>query len=306
MKRSKIIEHNAYSAALKRVEECHQSAKDGLPPENLKLLGPSGVGKTTLLRDYADRYPRYDTEDRTVVPVLYTRVPPRPTIRKLSSKMLRDLGSPAWKRGNEVELTEQLITLLEACRVELVLLDELQHLVDRGGVKTHSLVADWLKDLVDQIDAPVVAAGLNRAQQLDEANEQFARRFSAECHLDLFDLADAADLNEIGGIVTVLLKEFKIKVGTGIDISALSAAIGYATNGAMGYITKLLARVARICRRDGLESADWGVFSSAFRDAIWEESPDKRDPFISRDLATPLTGVGEPFRAANDPIKLAA
>ena len=302
MAKNKIIEHTLYQAAYQRLRECHQDPKDGFPFAHLKVLGPSGSGKSTLLRDYEARHPRYDEADRTLVPVLYAKVPPRPTIANVAGALLRAMGCPLWKKGDADDRTEHLLTLLRECRTELVLVDEAQHLVDRGRTKTRALVADWMKATSDESGIPWVLAGLPRTQLLDDANDQFARRFGSELTLDRLNPFDDDAVRVIGGIVVAQTAEFRINLAPNIDPSDLARRVGFAADGLIGYITKLLAKVARAQRRDNSRCCDLAVFAQAFRDAIWSDAPDDRNPFVGSlsKLRTRLTDVNEPFSPQND------
>ena len=265
MFKKKIVQHPDFDRATKLVRECHESAKDGLPVDNLKVLGPSGSGKTTVLTDYRDVYPRYEEHDRMVVPVLYTRIPSRPTIKKVVARMLRDLGSKYPEKGDEGARTYQLLTLLRECRTELLLVDEVQHLVDRGGKKTHALIADWLKEVVDEFGGACVVAGLTRAQLLDAANEQFARRFSSEITLEKFEPATEDGVEIIRGVQQELCANYKVALAPSIDEADLAARVAYATDGIMGYIIKMFAAAARRQRRP--PTMRWAARSSAPRSA---------------------------------------
>lgn len=302
MAKNKIIEHTLYQTAYQRLIDCHQGPKDGLPFAHVKVLGPSGSGKSTLLRDYEARHPRYDETDRTIVPVLYAKVPPRPTIANVAGALLRAMGCPLWKKGDAEDRTDHLLTLLSECRTELVLVDEAQHLVDRGRTKTHALVADWIKVTSDDSEIPWVIAGLPRTQLLDAANDQFGRRFGSEVTLDRLDPFDGDAVRVIGGIIVAQTAEFRVVVAPSIDTTDLASRVGFASDGLIGYMTKLLAETARTQKREKLRHCDLAVFAQAFRDAIWADAPDDRNPFVGPPgkLRTRLTGVNEPFSPEND------
>jgi len=292
-----IIEHPEYTNAHERLRELHAAGKDGLPFDHMKILGPSGAGKSTLLEDYAAKYPPHDKEDRTFTPVLLSRVPPRPTIRKLTTRMLHDMRSPFWNKGDELEQAFQLYTLVRECGTELILLDEGQHLVDRGKRKTHALVADWIKEATDETGIPWAIAGLERTKLLDEANDQFGRRFSSEVTLDRWDPADVGDQAQIEGIVAEQVEQFGIRLSAAVNLPRLALCVGYASDGIFGYIQKMTAEVARVQRKNPNTPADLTTFSHAFLSKIWAEAPDTRNPFIAaiNETFTRLNGRKEPF-----------
>lgn len=297
MAKNKIIEHTLYQNVYRRLEECHQDPKDGLPFAHLKVLGPSGAGKSTLLQDYEARHLRYDEADRTIVPVLYAKVPPTPTIANVAAAALRAMGCPFWKKGDADDRTEHLLKLLRECRTELVLMDEAQHLIDRGRAKTHEKVADWIKMTSDDSKIPWVLAGLPRTHLLDTVNDQFARRFGGEVLLDGLNPHDDESVRIIGGIIAAQMAEFNVVIQPSVNATDLARRVAFASDGIIGYMTKLLVEVARIQRREKLSYCDFDVFARAFRAAIWVDAPESRNPFVgpANMVRTRLTGVGEPF-----------
>ena len=152
-------------------------------PECLAVIGETGTGKSTILNRFACRYPRVTHAEFTEVPVLLVPVPAKCTIKLLSAEALSVMGSPFAAKGNEVELTTQLLTLLAACGTRMIIFDEVNHLSDRGGQKSHYLVGDWIKSLSYKSKLPIVLVGTPAAQVLWRTNEQLGDRFHEAIHL---------------------------------------------------------------------------------------------------------------------------
>lgn len=290
-----IIEHTRYVAGYQAIADCHATGRDGLPVENLKLLGASGTGKSTLLRDYTAHYPPREAEDRTIVPVLYAKVPPKPTPRRLAGRLLRAIKSPFWNRGNEDERTYQLATLCKACEVELVLLDEGQALVDQGRVKTHLHVTDWIKDLQEELEKPFVIAGLDRIQLLDEVNDQFARRFSVEVELDRIGADAPEDRNLILGIIDTQFEDLDLTLSEAVDRDDFAWRCGRASDGRFGYFWILSVAIKRARQGQKPRCVTSQDFADAFQKKVWLRAPACRNPFLPEYDGFPLDRPGEPF-----------
>lgn len=116
--------------------------------DHIMLVGESGVGKSTLLTMYASKHPRIEHEEFTEVPVLYAALGPTPTPKTLAHTLLKALGDQKWHMGREVELSARLVFLIKQCHVRLVIIDEANHLIDRGGRKRCTPLPigsrDWL------------------------------------------------------------------------------------------------------------------------------------------------------------------
>ncbi len=283
--------------ALAALEELFASHLEGDPPEHLLLLGETGVGKSTLLEYMRDSHPRVNHETFTEVPVLYVPVPPACNIRKLAGAMLRALGSPYWNKGDEEDRTFQLIELLRGCKVRLVLLDEVNHLVDRGAQKTHHNVADWIKALEGAALVPLVLAGIPRAKKLVEVNDQLRGRFR-RLTIHPFSYQDEKSQREFrsalrtfGGLIT------------GVDCSELSQEstarlFVFATHGRLRAIRDLLIAATRLAFAKKSSKLTKDILKEAFCVAIFEGAPDARNPFSSKFDGSPLIKVGEPFAPA--------
>jgi Bacterial TniB protein len=146
--------------------------------EHILVMGESGAGKSTLCTFIERQYPRYSLPDRNVVPALIESVPPIASIASVAETLLRKLGDPSPLTGNISGKTHRVITLCKACKVEVVLLDEVNHISDRGKYITHYMVGDWLKSLIDHLGVPTVFIGLPKVENLLQVNEQLRRRFS--------------------------------------------------------------------------------------------------------------------------------
>jgi hypothetical protein len=292
-RRRSVVEHTRYQEAYERLRECHRCGEDD-DPEHLKLLGASGAGKSTLLRDYAERFPRREEATRTIVPVVYARMPTSPTPTRLAGRILRSMKSPCWNKGKEDERTFQLTTLAANCDVEMFLIDEAQRAVDRGRAKTHSRVADWIIDFADEVRRPIVLGGLPRIQLLDGSNGQFGRRFSSEFTLDRFSTLEQ-DQALVQSLVEAFCEELGIRLASAIELQDFARRLTYASHGAYGYMWKLFRKVARRLDAENREAAGVADFLDAFLTQVWPEAPAPRQPFHADFEWVELNKPGEPF-----------
>ena len=130
--------------------------------ENFQLLGPSGCGKSTLCTLLLSKFPIQIEPERTVVPVLYVQVPALATIHALASGLLRGLNAPAPTSGTTDEKATRLRLIAKGCGVRLIILDEVQHVTDRGQIPTITRAADWIKSLENSIQCPIILVGFRR------------------------------------------------------------------------------------------------------------------------------------------------
>lgn len=162
---------------LNLIEECHQSSNFFERPLCMRISGPSGSGKTTIIKIHHKRYPDINTPAGIEKPVLYSRIPCPAYIGGLASKLLYDLGDPFYLKSGKIILnTQRLYKLLKACKVKIIFLDEVQHLVDRNSQKLLRDSSDWFKELIDETSIPIVFLGMPDSNKIFIENEQLSNR----------------------------------------------------------------------------------------------------------------------------------
>ncbi len=96
---------------------------------NFLLGGPSGMGKTTYLDWYTSNYLPTVTTDRNHVPVVKIDAPvSNHTPKPLFQRMVLECGLTGTERDNEEDLLMKLALCFQQCRVELLIVDEIEHI----------------------------------------------------------------------------------------------------------------------------------------------------------------------------------
>ncbi|OHC72437.1 MAG: hypothetical protein A3H93_05775 [Rhodocyclales bacterium RIFCSPLOWO2_02_FULL_63_24] len=164
------LPHRRYKEAMYAVAELHLRRRVHGAGGGLLLTGPSGAGKSTIVRAYHADFPREHQVERTWVPVLLVSVPSSPTARSLAGAILEALGQKKAHRGTAPEKTGWIHDLFARCGVEMVLLDEFQHLLYTPTLNAFRDVTDWLKNFVEDTKVGMVACGLPAAEAVVNSN----------------------------------------------------------------------------------------------------------------------------------------
>ena len=88
------------------------------------------------------------------------------------------MKDPFWAKRypNIGIMTFRLYELLYTCKVQLIIIDETQQLVDRDSKKLIRESADWFKDLINITKIPVAFLGLPESSNIFIENEQLSGR----------------------------------------------------------------------------------------------------------------------------------
>lgn len=273
--RKQIVHYPAYTHAIKAVERCHRMGKVGLEePDCLLITGVSGAGKSTIRKQYAARFPRYEDPDRTRIPVLHLQLPAQPTIKNVA---------------------ERILTLLRECRTELVILDEFQHFVDSARGKVDYLVADWLKQIINATRIPFILMGLPRCQQILVVNEQLRRRFNRKISIRPFGIKTKREAEQFIGLLKTLEATVPLPQRSCLSSSNLIKPIYYATAGLIDFLIKLVGTATELAAEDDARSLDAGYLSKAFETVILPGCIDEMNPFSEDFVQRILNREGEPF-----------
>lgn len=290
--RTKIIEYPQLIQARDRIRQVHEAAKLSNKGRGIALLGPSGVGKTTVLEECM-RGILALARDPSAKPVIFVEVPSTPSPKSLGAAVLNAMGDKFAHRGSAEEKLFRIVVLLKGLCTELIIFDEAQHLVERRRTPTGA-TTDWLKNLLNASGVAVVLAGLKRTQELLFSNEQLRRRFSATAYYDRFDIFKPGGALSFGQLLfsfQEILPVPTLKFAT----DDLVMRFYHASFGLIDYLIMIIERAVWLAQQPDAGEIDLAVLAQAFRDEVWSLAPSKRNPFCPEFNSLPLIGKSEPF-----------
>ncbi len=281
------------------IEYCHLHSRIAAEPECLLITGQQGAGKTTLRRTYARRYPRVVTRGGIQVPVLDAAIPVPATIKHLVTELLASLGDPVPDKGTIVTQTRRLKRLIAECKVELIVLDEFQHFIDRDSNVILVTVSNWLKDLLNETSVPMVLIGMPYSNVILEANAQLERRFAMRVSLGPFDWQAPQRQTEFRMFLQILDEKLPFPRRSGLADPEPALRIFCATDGVTGYVMKLIRRAATMAIDEQRECVDPEMLARAYDERLSARAPDRVNPFMCDpdDLSIEPVGRRETFSA---------
>ena len=277
------IFHPELSEITEKLANCHKRARLRPEPPCMIVTGLQGVGKTTLYESYAERYPRVETDEGTIVPCLTAMIPVPATVSGLVSEILDALGDPAPELGNIPNRTLRLRRLLKNCKTEIIFLDEFQHVIDRDLERVLKTTADWLKILLNNTRIPVVLLGMPSCTIILEANPQLRRRFSIRRQLMPFAWTSSTEDGKTDyptrKLLKLIEKQLPLKQASNLADHDTAYRIYAASGGVIDSIMKLIRGAAELAIDSGQERITLKFLSDVYDDELAANQPNIPNPF---------------------------
>lgn len=283
-----VLRYPRFKALHAVIRDCQDLSQIAREPRCLALEGVTGAGKSTLVQDYAALFARHEQRNQSgvdclVIPVLYVETPAPVTVKGMAAAMLQALGDPAANRGTLWSMNARLIHFIRECQVELIILDDFQHLIDSETTRVLSRVADWLKVLIKQTRIPFVVVGLEgEVRKVLDANVQLSRLFRRELLAAFkWNPKDADTAREFDQLLKCVERIIELPVDTSLPRAVLLQRIHYATDGVIGHVMTLLGHAALLADRRQTGKIDLPALAQAYAELLAQHFPKKINPFAS-------------------------
>ncbi|MCR8633204.1 TniB family NTP-binding protein [Paenibacillus radicis (ex Xue et al. 2023)] len=213
-------------------------------PRHRFVIGLSGVGKTQMMRRYAELEVNkghiYIDEEGTEIdirPVVYVNLPDPFTIMELYQSIIYSLGAPQLPGRPRIgEVKRQVFTILEAQKVEMLILDEMDHILKSRFVKNEEAMSA-IKHITNHGSVSVICVGTPEIEELRKFDPQHFRRYPPT-RLERFKDCDKDFLELMNSIEEQLLPPNR--VGFGFKDSILPSLLHKASYGLVGYLTPII------------------------------------------------------------------
>ncbi|MQF75146.1 TniB family NTP-binding protein, partial [Vibrio parahaemolyticus] len=213
----------------------------------LIVVGDSGSGKTTIIDKYLVDNPRMEANDGSIIPILFTSLPANANPVTASERLLSSMGDPlAFSHGKDpAELMKIVNDLLRECRVELIIIDEFQHMIDRKSKDVLHSTADWLKMIIIDSKIPVVLFGMPYSTEILRVNNQLRGRFESQHHLKPFRVKDTSELIRYKTFMTMLDAALPFLEESGLASEDIMKRVYIFSKGNMRLIRRLINKAAK-------------------------------------------------------------
>lgn len=249
-------------------------ALDGFAPKIIRVPGPSGVGKSSLIATLARDYPEARIDGRRRVPVLVVKVPQSATVKLLPKSVLRALGIQVAASMTGGTMSDLMVDQLRLAGTRVVIFDEISHLVDEGSRVPPRAASDWLKTLADSLDMTLILFGIPRLERLFSANEQLRRR---ACPARNFLPYDASDSQEMAAYISCVTNYARLFAAAGYPIDVPSRVLTQQsyllTGGLIGVLADFMRELASLMANQVPRAITYADCQKALEDVSHAGSP---------------------------------
>lgn len=264
----RTIRNKQFDEASEAISRSHKTT--GLNPKSLMLLGPSGAGKSTLVNTYRRKFPDVVLEDRTERPILYVSLHARVTVNDILSALLAACGDPEPDKGTARALLRRFYGLAESLGVQLIIIDEIQHVLPEHTHRRTQEAADTIKSISTDTQIPFVLVGLPHGIRLlndtikgKHDEDQLIRRFNTPIEIIPAALGTKAWQNLMGGYQQALGVP-----SISLTTEEMLKRFHLATDGLHGFVANLLEHALeetdghqQICLKDLAQGFEYSSVS---------------------------------------------
>ncbi|MEC5207526.1 energy-coupling factor transporter ATP-binding protein EcfA2 [Vogesella perlucida] len=272
-----LIRHPHFNTILAEMESCLEESDDYPEPQCMLVTGDTGVGKSRLLETFYSLHPRFINGDHTETPVLLASLPLPATIAGFFTALLACLKAPYPDRGNIEYKHTRLIQLLSRSNTRMIILDEFQHLVERGTVRRIEVVADAIKSLINQTGLPFVLVGMPSAAAVLECSPQLAGRFPLRMAISAFNWIEKP--TDFERLLSCYEQGLPVDKASGLCDEDMPARLYLATGGNFRALATLIQKAVRMALIQGCPRIEQAHLELCFDRYLAQNRKLRANPF---------------------------
>ncbi|GHA91896.1 TniB family NTP-binding protein [Modicisalibacter luteus] len=235
--------------------------------ECMLITGESGSGKTFAVKEYMKSCLPFREGDIVNTPVLFSRIPSDVSLKNTMLELLGDLGQFGMSyregRSGNSSLTESLINLLGKCKVQLVIIDEFQELLEFKTRKEVQRIANRLKLINDKANIPIVLMGTPICLAIAK-EPQWSSRLIRRRNIPYFSIKDECDDAEFVGVLKGLANRMPFREPPELHRDEMRLPLFAACKGEMRHLKRILENALSLCLKEGGDCLKINHLSKAY------------------------------------------
>ncbi|MCG2664720.1 TniB family NTP-binding protein [Brevundimonas sp.] len=196
-----VVEHPRLRMAHEQFEFLmeHGRRRPGQSKMGALMVAPTQSGKSTIISSWANLLNTPEMEERRQIPVLHVTLSANVTCKGLAINILeafedRGIATGALSRGQtEAVLLARAQNHIRNAGVQLLILDEFQHVIHSESHRLVHSVGEFIKRMLITGCCPIVLSGIEDARRPFESNAQLRQRCLPPIELKPLRITDPAD-----------------------------------------------------------------------------------------------------------------
>lgn len=258
----------------------HQRAKEILdemeamfahPPINrmphMLVVAPSNNGKTELLKHFEKLHPSNPNPNGETAkfPVIFVSAL-GPDIGNLCGRILDVVNAPYREKATPGERIRAVTKILGQLGTRMLLIDEINTMVTGGAVKQREF-RNGIKDLGNELQMSIVAAGIEEASTVFASDPQLSNRFSPMA-------LPRWKLDKEGGMLLASFeRRLPLRRPSGLKQPEILQKVIWMSEGLIGEIYAILKKAAIEAIRNGAEQ----ITLDALEKLSWKKPSERRE-----------------------------
>lgn len=266
------VKHTRFSEALDGAARVIQLGNTIPEPFGMTLLGAAGAGKSFLIECLQQNPMGWPFLRPNAV--LCASLKQEPTVAQIQADLLAQFNyliSPRATRQTNKSQFDLLTAAVRERGIQLVALDEYQHVFLSSKRDVRAAVVDWTKRFMTATSLPVLLSGTEMLRSIEKADPQLSTRVSAVYHLPEFQ----NDTDWIGVLTAIASSSSEIDLSL---ISKKHTSIFRATGGVFRSLKGLLMEAAMVAVDAGAVSVTMEHLALAYERYVGNAST-RSSPF---------------------------
>lgn len=205
-----VVNYPAFKTANDVLE--HYFTTESSKPRAVLIHGPSGVGKSFIIKKLMEAHKAEDSLLLTTVPVVFVETPAENTVNGLLVSLLTALGDPEPAFGAPTSKRTRFFRLLKELQTRLIFIDEAQDLIPKSGVDAKSQIIKFLKNIMNGTNVPFILVGTSNLLEILGADDQIKTRVKDIVRLSYFNCFNPEQALDFADYLSSLLLTYPRKV----------------------------------------------------------------------------------------------
>jgi hypothetical protein len=261
------------------LEECRTVSAVSKEPLCLFISGDTGLGKSTSVEQYMDKFEQQVLPNKVIIPVIYVRIDSPPTHHSVCFQLSHFISPVFDDSGAIHKRTATLIDMSEDSGVQMYIIDELQNYENIETSKGAAVLANWLKNLALNSRIPIILIGMPSSKAFLSLNAQLSRRFAWRIRIKPISYETNDEQEKVHDFLAAADLALPLQNLSDLHGPGKGSRIYYAANGYIGYVMTMLRRGSGIALKKGEEILTMETLSEAFERHVHAALPEKINPF---------------------------